>query len=347
MTDALRFLTRTTFGVSELLKAHLVRTPTDDVECDPERGHVERKRQAILLADAGALLRSADLARATTATHHHARHGRYRGEAMDVKQARSPGLLGCSMHAVRRSSRNAIVRAKRWRLAFLLEHCGRTSNRGCRGDRRVAPRAVGVLLPTLMLALVACSATSKPAGSGTAASPTAVALRPTPTPTPLIGVSVTVAGCCTATLPTQWTSPQPVENGEMGSTDPTGRLSVTWQVIGAARGCPEEPPALLDSLTSPTNPSGVTIRAVLPLMVGGHRVALYVTAPSDASEHNVEFLNADAAIGARCYNLGGALNGVASAATVSTLIQILASSHGLTLPTAPPASSSSVGSQPH
>jgi hypothetical protein len=124
-------------------------------------------------------------------------------------------------------------------------------------------------------------------------------------------------------------------DGREASHDSTGTLSVTWQVVGAARSCPVQPTALVDSLTSPTHPSGDVIIGVVGVPLHGRPVTVYVTAPSNQTEHKYQFLSADAVIGAHCVAVGAAAYGSASAANVDTLLAILATTSAPTYPSAP------------
>jgi hypothetical protein len=194
------------------------------------------------------------------------------------------------------------------------------------------------MLSALVVAsLAACSTTpdrmiqSPNSSSG----PTTTTLPGTSIATPLDGRSVALASCCTATIPPHWTSPHPLEEDREGSSDPAGTLAVTWEVMGAARDCPGEPAALVDSLTSPTHPSGDVITALEPLNVAGRHVVAYVTAPSNTALRAYAFVNADAVVGASCVALSGAAYGVASPANLAMILQILASTEPISYPTAP------------
>ncbi len=121
----------------------------------------------------------------------------------------------------------------------------------------------------------------------------------------------------------------------MASHDPTGTLSVTWQVAGAARSCPVQPTALVDSLTSATHPSGDVIIGVVGVPLHGRPVTVYVTAPSNQTEHKYQFLSADAVVGTHCVAVGAAAYGSASAANLDTLLAILATTSVPTYPGAP------------
>ncbi|MHB8488855.1 MAG: hypothetical protein ACYDCS_09170 [Candidatus Dormibacteria bacterium] len=140
---------------------------------------------------------------------------------------------------------------------------------------------------------------------------------------------MTLSACCTATLPTQWSTPQRAESGLDGSYDPTGRLYVTWQIVGSSHTCPKEPPGLVNSLVSPTHPSGDVIVGVDPLSVNGERVVAYITAPSSSTPRAYQYVNADATFGASCVDLGGAEYGAASTPHLETLLQILATTRSL------------------
>jgi hypothetical protein len=198
-------------------------------------------------------------------------------------------------------------------------------------------RNVGLgLVPLLVVLLGGCASNppvSTPPNSSEPSS--APSQGSSPTPTPLLGYSVTLATCCRATLPTHWTAPQVVDNTVVGSYDATGKLYVTWQVVGPAHKCPTEPPALLDSLTSPSHPTGDVITAVDPLRVNGQHVTAYISAPSTATPRHYQYINADVVVGASCIDLGGAEYGVASTANLETLLQILATTKSLSSPAQP------------
>jgi hypothetical protein len=195
---------------------------------------------------------------------------------------------------------------------------------------------VGLALVPLVVVLSGCASNPAAGTPASSAKPSSAPSQLTgPTPTPLLGHSVTLATCCTATLPTHWTAPQLVDNTVVGSYDPTGMLYVTWQVVGPAHKCPKEPPALLDSLRSPSHPSGDVITGVDPLRVDGQHVTAYITAPTSSTPRHYQYVNADVVVGLSCIDLGGAEYGVASTANLETLLQILATTRSITAPVQP------------
>jgi hypothetical protein len=208
------------------------------------------------------------------------------------------------------------------------------------GQRRVPTRAFArsLVLPALAGLLVGCTS-----NAASTAHPTTNAATPPPTPTsqpsspplPVSGHTVTLRTCCTATLPSHWTVPQVVDNTLEGSYDPSGKLYVTWQVVGTAHNCPTEPPALMESLTSPSHMAGEVIAAVEPLTVNGRHIVVFISAPSNATPRGYQYANADAVVGANCVDLGSAEYGVASAANLKTLLQILATTKPLSSPVQP------------
>jgi hypothetical protein len=185
---------------------------------------------------------------------------------------------------------------------------------------------VGAASVAFVSLLLAGCATSAPANGATPAprgSP-ATAHSATPSAAPVHGSTEAVMPCCTATIPPSWTSPTKVGNGVEGSSDPTGRLYVSWQVVGTAHSCPAEPMAFLSSLTSPAHPAADVISGVDPLTIHGHWITVYVAVPSNSGVRNYQYLNADAVIGAECLDLGGAEYGDASPSNVALLLRILA-----------------------
>ncbi len=190
------------------------------------------------------------------------------------------------------------------------------------------------LLVGIAFSFTAC-ATAAPIHGAPSLPPVSIA-TPTPVPTPLLGSTITLATCCTAKIPIDWTKPEVVNNGLEGVADPTNRLNVSWQIVGSAKHCPSEPAALVDGLASPTHPSGMVITAVDPLLVMGHTAVVYVTAPSNVTEHHYQFFNSDVVIGGNCVDLSGAEYGNASAANLETLLQIVASTKAFSYPPLPP-----------
>lgn len=208
------------------------------------------------------------------------------------------------------------------------------------GSRQVAPlgthranrgpssrgKRFGVLSLALVGLLLAGCATTSPtvrtniAPRGSAAT----AHSAVPSAAPLRGSTEAVLPCCTATIPPGWTNPTKLGNGLEESSDPTGRLYVTWQVVGAAHSCPAEPIAFLSSLTSPTHPSADVISGVDPLAIHGHWVTVYVAVPSNPGVRNYQYLNADAVVGADCVDLGASEYGNASPTNITVLLRILA-----------------------
>jgi hypothetical protein len=192
---------------------------------------------------------------------------------------------------------------------------------------------------TVLLALVLTGcATSSPSSSSTPSGRTRVgssapssASLPPPSPVKV----VTVSTCCRATLPATWTAPTLIANGLYSASDSQSTLSATWQVVGSARSCPLEPPALLGSLVSPTHPSGDVITAVDSILVNGKRVTVYVTVPSAATPRAYEYVNADAVLGGSCVDLGAAEYGVASPSHLQALLQILATTRPTEYPLQP------------
>jgi len=192
-----------------------------------------------------------------------------------------------------------------------------------------------VSISAVGLMLSGCS--TAPAHTSTPTPSLGIISVPAAAPTPLLsGASITVAGCCTATVPSTWSAAEPAGGGQEESSDPTGRLTVSWQVVGAARQCPIEPAALVDNLTSPTHPSGDVITGVVGVPMHGRPVTVYVTAPSNPAEHNFQFLSADAVVGSHCIAIGAAEYGAASAANLHTLLAILATTSVPVFPSAPP-----------
>jgi hypothetical protein len=124
-------------------------------------------------------------------------------------------------------------------------------------------------------------------------------------------------------------------NGLEDSSDQTGRLDVSWQVVGTAHACPAEPVAFLSSLTSPTHPSADVISGVDPLAVHGHWVTVYVAVPGNTDVHGYQYLNADAVVGADCVDLGGSEYGNASPTNIELLLRILATTALISNPTQP------------
>jgi len=180
-------------------------------------------------------------------------------------------------------------------------------------------------IAVLGLLLVGC-ATSAPAMGATNASRGAAATTHSvaPSAAPLRGSTEAVLPCCTATIPPGWSTPTRRGDGIEESSDPTGRLYVSWQVVGTAHSCPAEPIAFLSSLTSPTHPSADVISGVDPLAIHGHWVTVYVTVPSNPDVHNYQYLNADAVVAADCVDLGASEYGDASPINIAVLLRILA-----------------------
>jgi hypothetical protein len=58
--------------------------------------------------------------------------------------------------------------------------------------------------------------------------------------------------------------------------------------------------------------------------VDGQHVTLFITAPNALTPRAYQFIHADAVLGHRCVELGGAEYGVASTANLATLLGILA-----------------------
>lgn len=193
-----------------------------------------------------------------------------------------------------------------------------------------------MLAPMLILFVSGCSS-NRPVRSSPPSEPTASlpSQPPVVAPKPVVGIAVTVAPCCAATLPARWTPPQVEDNTLLGSHDPSGKLSVTWQVVGRAGSCPDEPPALLDSLYSPSHPSGDVIIGVDPFSVDGKHVTLYITTPDASTTRAFEFVNADAVIGTDCVDLGGAEYGVASTPNLEMVLGILATTWSIVYPLQP------------
>lgn len=119
------------------------------------------------------------------------------------------------------------------------------------------------------------------------------------------------------------------------SYDPTGKLEVSWQVVGTSRNCSVEPPAFVESLASSTHPSGNVITAVDELVVNGMRVAVYVTAPATQGTHGYQYFTADATFGSSCIELGGAEYGVASEANLQAMLGVLGTTHLVSYPAMP------------
>jgi hypothetical protein len=191
-------------------------------------------------------------------------------------------------------------------------------------NRPTLKTGLGLLvIPSLGALLAGCTATPTVTRVPTPTRPLSSA-APLPAPTPLQGPTVAISGCCTATIPIAWSAVQIVNNGLSGSSDPSGRLNVSWHVVGSSRHCPSEPAALVDSLTSPSHPSGEVITGVNQLMVSGRHATVYITAPTNPAQHHYQYLNADVVIGAECVDLGGAEYGAASAINLRTILQILA-----------------------
>jgi hypothetical protein len=211
---------------------------------------------------------------------------------------------------------------------------GRTANRFLRLD---APRTGATLLFTMALAgCAAATGSSTPNvspsnGSQPGTSPPPLASAPTAAPANV----VTVSTCCRATLPANWAAPKLVADGLYGASDSKGTLTATWQVVGSARDCPLEPPALTGTLVSPTHPSGDVITAVDSILVNGKRVTVYVTSPSAATPRAYEYANADAVLGANCVDLGAAERGVASPSNLQSLLDILATTRPMAYPLQP------------
>jgi hypothetical protein len=204
------------------------------------------------------------------------------------------------------------------------------------GRRTVRACTGAMLVPTLAALLAGCTSyTPHPTTNTAAPSSTATSQSPTAPVAPVSGHQVTLTRCCTATLPAHWTDPQVVNNTLEGSYDPSGKLYVTWQVVGPAKRCPSEPAALMESLTSPSHMSGEVISGVEPLTVNGRHVIVYISAPSNATPRGFQYVNADAVLGANCVDLGSAEYGVASAANLKTLLQILATTKPLSSPIQP------------
>lgn len=186
------------------------------------------------------------------------------------------------------------------------------------------------------LAFVLGGCATAPAHTGTPNPRVGIATVPSSAPTPLeSGETIAVTGCCTATVPNSWSAPELVSSGLEASYDPTGKLAVTWQVVGTANHCPNQPAALVNSLSSPTHPSGNVIIAVDPIAMHGQLVTVYVTAPSNKTEHDYQFLSADAVMGSHCIAVGGAEYGAASARNLATLLAILATTKVAVYPSAP------------
>src|ERR1700683_514438 len=119
-----------------------------------------------------------------------------------------------------------------------------------------------VVTPVVALLLSGCaSATSHVTHPNASAAPTPSSHAALPTPKPTPGRTVALWNCCAATLPARWTAPQAVGAVDE-SYDPTGKLEISWQVVGTARRCPVEPPAFIESLASSTHPSGDVITAL-------------------------------------------------------------------------------------
>jgi hypothetical protein len=203
--------------------------------------------------------------------------------------------------------------------------------------RRTVRACTGAMLVlTLAAFLAGCTSnTSHPTTNTGAPSSTATSPSPNAPVASENGHQVTLTTCCTATLPAHWTVPQIVDSTFDGSYDPSGKLRVTWQVVGPANRCPSEPAALMESLTSPSHMSGEVISAVEPLTVNGRHVIVYISAPSDATPRGYQYVNADAVLGANCVDLGSAEYGVASAANLKTLLQILATTKPIASPFQP------------
>ena len=184
----------------------------------------------------------------------------------------------------------------------------------------------GLALGPILLVLVAGCSTNQPVRTAPslAQTPSLQTQPPVVVPKPVVGNTVALASCCTATLPLRWTTPRIVDSNLLGSYDPTGRLYVSWQVLGGARSCPNQPPAVVESLFSPSHPSGNVIIGVDPFTIQRQHVTLYITAPNAATPRAYEFVNADAVLGANCVDLGGAEYGVASTPNLETLLGILA-----------------------
>lgn len=192
-----------------------------------------------------------------------------------------------------------------------------------------------LVIPSLAALLAGCTATPTVTRAPTPTLPHSSA-SPKPVPTQLQGPRVAISGCCTATIPVTWSAVQIVNNGLSGSSDPSGRLNVSWHVVGSSRHCPSEPAALIDSLTSPSHPSGEVITGVNPLMVNGRHATVYITAPTNPAQHHYQYLNADVVIGAECVDLGGAEYGAASALNLRTILQILATTEPIASSVQPP-----------
>lgn len=193
-----------------------------------------------------------------------------------------------------------------------------------------------VLAPLLALLATGCSTNQPVSSPSPSVQISTLPLQPpVVAPAPVRGYAVALATCCTATLPDHWTAPQSVDNTHLGSYDPSGRLFVTWQVVGSARTCPNQPPGLVDSLASPSHPSGDVIVGMDPFSVDGQHVTVYITAPRALTPRAYQFIDADAVFGANCVDLGGAEYGVASTANLATLLGILATTMSVSYPLQP------------
>jgi len=217
-------------------------------------------------------------------------------------------------------------------------HCG-VGLAADQHSRLTAARTSAPLAATLLLTLLlaGCATSSPPASTNPSAGAQAGSSAPSSAPlsTPSPARVVTVSTCCRATLPAAWDAPKLIANGLYGTSDSQGTLTATWQVVGSAHKCPLEPPALLDSLVSPTHPSGDVITSVDSILVNGKRVTVYVTAPSAGTPRAYEYVNADAVLGASCVDLGAAEDGVASLSNLQALLQILATTRPMEYPLQP------------
>ncbi len=232
----------------------------------------------------------------------------------------------------------AFVEALMTLIRDAINDCDTPTSRESHGKGGRTARACtrSVLVLTLAALLAGCTSTPlHPTTDAATSPPMSTSQSPSASVAPVRGDIVTLRSCCTATLPVHWTVPQVVDNTLEGSYDPSGKLYVTWQVVGPAHRCPTEPPALIESLTSPSHASGEVIAAVEPLTVNGRHVVVYISAPRNATPRGYQYANADAVVGANCVDLGSAEYGVASAANLKTLLQILATTKPLASPIQP------------